>query len=102
MNDPNSASVSSQLYSPFWPLFAFFAALSYLQATYLVADFPQLRELKGARSELENSLTQSRVVSRLIDAVSGELLAMAAQSSEAAKIVAEFKIQLDKPSDPAK
>jgi len=80
----------------------FFAALMYLQATYVVNDYIQLREMRGALSQLQGSLTKSRVVSPMIEAVSGELLTLAAESKEAAKIVAEFKIQVHVPPGSAK
>ena len=100
--DSKQAATTSHLYSPFWPLFAFFAALMYLQATYVVNDYIQLREMRGAHAQLQGSLTKSRVVSPMIEAVSGELLTLAAESKEAAKIVAEFKIQVHVPPGPAK
>ena len=84
-------------YSPFWALGLVFATLIFLQASYLIDDFKKQAQIQNARAYLKPALTHARTISQTTEAVGRELVALSAKSPEAARIVAEFKIQYNNP-----
>jgi len=94
----NSPTTAAKTYSPFWALCLLFATLMFLQATYLIDDFKQKSQIEAARAQLKGALTQAQTISQTTEAVGRELVALAPTSPEAAKIIAEFKIQLNQPA----
>src|SRR5881394_1247260 len=46
-------------YSPFWPVFAVFAVLIFLQATYLIDDFKQHSQWQASKTELARTVAQA-------------------------------------------
>ncbi|MBI3850771.1 MAG: hypothetical protein HY298_10935 [Verrucomicrobia bacterium] len=99
MNPPNT---TVNTYSPFWALCVLFVTLLFLQTTYLIDDFKQKSQIQAARAQFKPTLTQAQNISQTTEAVGRELVALAPNSPEAAKIISEFKIQLNKPAQPAK
>lgn len=87
-------------YSPFWALLLLCATLGFLQSTYLIDDFKQKSQIQAARAQLKPTLTQAQTISQTTEAVGRELVALGAGSPEAAKIISEFKIQLNQPAPP--
>ena len=89
-------------YSPFWVLAAVFVALIYLQTTYLVGDFSKRGQIRAAREQLSAPLNKAQTINQMTEAVGRELLTLSTDSPEAAKIIAELKIQLNAPATVAK
>ena len=87
-------------YSPFWALLVLCATLIFLQATYLMDDFKQKSQIQTARSQVKPALAQAQTISQTTEAVGRELVTLAVNSAEAAKIISEFKIQLNQPALP--
>ncbi len=98
MNSPDRNTAKT--YSPFWALLVLCATLGFLQATYLIDDFKQKSQIEAARAQLKSALTQAQTISQTTEAIGRELVTLAATSPEAAKIIAEFKIQLNQPTTP--
>ena len=92
----------TKTYSPFWALCILFVTLIFLQASYLRDDFKQQSQIQTARTQLKPALTQAQTISQTTEAVGRELVTLSADSPEAAKIISEFKIQLNKPPQPNK
>ena len=90
-------STTAKSYSPFWALLVLCATLIFLQATYLIDDFRQKSQIQAAREQLKTALAQAQTISQTTEAVGRELVTLAANSPEAAKIISEFKIQLNQP-----
>jgi len=99
LNSPNTAA---KTYSPFWALCLLFATLIALQVAYVINDFEQRSQIKTMRAQLKPTLTQAQTISQTTEAVGRDLVTLSANSAEAAKIIAEFKIQLNKPPEPKK
>ena len=89
-------------YSPFWAIWIVFLTFVFLQASYFHDDFTQRSRIEAAETQLKTPLTQTLAINRTIEAVSRELLALAPDSAEAAKIIAEFNIILRPAAQPAK
>jgi len=88
----------SARYSPFWPVFAVFAVLIFLQATYLIDDFKQHSQWQASKVELARTVAQAQTVNLTAERVGHELLTLAADKSvEAAKIIADFQIRSNAP-----
>ena len=87
----------TKTYSPFWALGLLFATLIFLQVSYVIEDSKQQTQIQAARAQLKPALTQAKTISQTTEAVGHELVALAPKSPEAAKIIAEFKIQLNNP-----
>jgi hypothetical protein len=92
--DPRHAA---KTYSPFWPVLGVFGVLIFLQADYVLEDFRQHAQIETVRVQLQPALAQARTISQTTEAVGRELVALSTNSAEAAKIISEFKIQLNKP-----
>ena len=92
----------AQPYSPFCVLTLVFLTLVFLQTVYLRGDFSKRDQIRAARQQLTAPLNKAQTVNQMTEAVGRELLALAADSPEAAKIIAEFKIQINNPAQPAK
>ena len=100
MNPQNTAG---KIYSPCWALGLVFATLIFLQAWYVKDDFNQRSQIKAAGAQLKGLVGQAQTISQTTEAVGRELVALAAaDSEEAKKIIAEFKIQINKPAEVAK
>jgi hypothetical protein len=95
--DPN-VDRAVNVYSPFWPVFIVFATLIFVQAAYVIGDFQQQSQLKTARAQLQPLMVQAQTINQTTEAVGRELMAMSTNSPEAAKIIKEFKIQLNHPA----
>ncbi len=89
-------------YTPFCVLALVFATLVFLQAIYLKGDFTRRNQIQAARAQMTESLNKAQTINQMTEAVGRELLVLAEDSPEAAKIIAEFKIQLNQPPQPAK
>ena len=89
-------------YSPFWVLTAVFLTLVVLQTIYLRGDFTKRNQIRVAREQLTAPLAKAQTINQMTEAVGRELLALSADSPEAAKIITEFKIQINAPASPAK
>ena len=96
MTPPPTTSTAS--YSPFWALFAFFAALTFLQASYLLNDISERDRLQSAQIRMNAALHNAKIVNQTLESTSQDLLTLSAESAEAAKIVTEFKIQFTTPA----
>jgi len=93
----------AKTYSPFWPVGFVFATLIFLQAWYVKDDFNQRSQIKAAGAQLKGLVGQAQTINQTTEAVGRELDALAAaDSEEAKKIIAEFKIQVNKPAEAAK
>ena len=102
-NSPDDdAPDSGRLYSPFWVLALVFLTLVFLQTIYLRGDFTKRNQIRTAREQLTAPLAKAQTINQMTEAVGRELLTLSADSPEAAKIIAEFKIQLNAPANPAK
>ena len=89
-----------RIYSPFWVLTLVFLTLVFLQVVYLRGDFLKRDQIRAAREQLTAPLNKAQTINQMTEAVGRELLALAPDSPEAAKIIAEFKIQLNAPPNP--
>ena len=98
MENPTGPAQTPARYSPFWPVFAVFIVLIFLQAAYLIDDFKQRSQLKASKTELARTLAQAQTINLTVERVGHELLALAAdKSAEAVKIVADFQIRSNAP-----
>lgn len=98
---PSAAPPPDPSYSAFGAVFLVFLALIALQGIYLADDFRQRARLKAAEADLAGTLSQAQGIQLTAERVGHELLALAAaKSSEAARIVAEFQIETNAPSQP--
>jgi hypothetical protein len=110
-NPPSSpatdAKPAEKPYSSFWALLVVTLTLISMQVTYLADD----SKLKGQIQDIQKQLnaptvnapmTQALAIGKTTQAVSYELLALSANSTEASNIVAEFNIRLNTPLQPAK
>ena len=95
MNPQNN---SLKTYSPFWALGLLILTLGFLQGAYLVDDFDQRSKITVARSQMEGLVRQAQTISQTTEAVGRELFALSSTSEEAARIITEFKIQLNQPA----
>ena len=93
---------ASRSYSPFWAILAVFVTLIFLQTTYVMGDFEQKSQIKAAGAQVKPQLTQAKTVNQTTEALGRDLVALSANSTEAAKIVAEFKIRLNAPAEAPK
>ena len=97
MNSQASNNPAAKTYSSCWALCVLFATLIFLQVSYVIDDFRQKSQIQAARAQLKPTLTQAQNISQTTEAVGRELVALSTNSAEAAKIIAEFKIQLNSP-----
>ena len=98
VNNPTSPAQATERYSPFWPVFAVFVVLIFLQATYVIDDFKQRSQWKASKTELARTVAQAQSINLTAERVGHELLTLAADKSvEAAKIVADFQIRSNAP-----
>ena len=97
MNSQTYNNLATKIYSPFWALCLLFATLIALQISYVMSDFGLKSQLQAARAQLKPTLTQAQTVSQTTEAVGRDLVTLSANSTEAAKIISEFKIQLNTP-----
>ena len=94
----NNQTDPSARYSPFWPVFAVFVVLIFLQGNYLIDDFKQRSQLQAVKTELTRTVAQAQTINLTAERVGHELLVLAAdKSAEAAKIIAEFQIRSNAP-----
>ena len=100
-NDTTVNRPAGNIYSPFWALWVVFLTLLFLQSTYLVGDYKQQSEIQAVRLQIKSAVAQAQAVSQTTEAVGRELVALSGKSTEAAKIIAEFKIKLNAPAQPA-
>ena len=98
----HNQDAAAKTFSPFWALCLLFATLIFLQAAYVIDDFNQQSQIQAARAQLKPMLTQAQTISQTTEAVGRDLVSLSANSGEAAKIIAEFKIQINKPAEPKK
>ena len=101
-NMTSDAGPAEKSYPPFWALWIVFLTMACLQAAYLSNELRQQSRIEATLAEMKVPLAQSQAVNQTIEAIGRELLALSADSTEAAKIVAEFKIKLTEPAKPAK
>ena len=97
----DSSPGATRLYSPFCVLVLVFLTLLFLQAVYLRGDFIKHNQIRAARDQLNAPLAKAQTINQMTEAVGRELLALAPDSPEAAKIIAEFKIQLNTNTPPS-
>ncbi len=97
-NQPTAAKT----YSPFWALCLVFATLITLQIAYVINDIEQRSQIRVARAQLQPMLNKAQTISQTTEAVGRDLVTLSTSSAEAAKIIAEFKIQLNKPAEAKK
>src|SRR6266542_3838038 len=98
VKNQSEPSQMSARYSPFWPVFAVFGVLIFLQATYVIDDFRQRAQWNASKTELARTVAQAQTVNLTAERVGHELLTLAAdKSAEAAKIVADFQIRSNAP-----
>jgi len=95
MNPQNTAA---KTYSPFWALGLVFATLIFLQAWYLKDDFNQRSQIEATQAQLKSLVGQAQTINQTTEAVGRELFALSSTSEEAARIITEFKIQLNQPA----
>jgi hypothetical protein len=82
-------------------VFALFLTFSVAQTIYFYDALQNRREIRTASTALKRDLPHAREVMETLDKVGRDLLILShAKSSEAAKIVAEFNIQLTGVSNP--
>ena len=88
MNTDKSAAAHThdQPFTSFWAVWIVFATLAVLQASYCLEDSNQRSRLEAADVQLKTALARATTVSRTMDAVGREVLALASDSPEAAKI----------------
>lgn len=98
----NPQTRPSKTYSSFWALGLLIVTLMFLQTTYLIDDYKQKSQIEAARIQINPTLAQARTISQTTEAVGRELVTLAPDSPEAAKIIAEFRIQLNQPPQDAK
>ena len=101
MNPPSDAA-QKQKYSPFWALVLLIGTLIFLQTAYVADDIRQRSQIEAARAQLKGLLGHAQTISQTTDSIGRELVALAAKSDEAARIIAEFRIQIDNPAAQAK
>ena len=99
MNPQNTAT---KAYSPFWALVLLFTTLIFLQAWYVKDDFNLRSQINAESGQLKDLVGKAQTISQTTEAVGRELVALSSDSEEAKKIITEFKIQLNKPPEPAK
>jgi type II secretory pathway pseudopilin PulG len=95
------AGLEEKCYSPFWAIWLVFVALAFWQALSFVDDSQDRDRLMLTENQLRASLSQVRAVNQTLDAVGRELVVLAPDSFEAARIVNEYKIKVG-PVQPAK
>jgi archaellum component FlaC len=98
----NSHTTAAKTYSPFWALCLLFGTLIFLQVAYVIDDFKQRSQIQAAREQLKPILTKAQNISQTTEAVGRELVALSPTSPEAAKIISELKIQVNKPVETKK
>lgn len=85
-------------YSPFWALVVLVITLSFLQTAYLIDDFADRARIQTARSELKPVFARAQTINQTTEAVGRELIVLSSKSPEAAKIVAEFNLEINNPA----
>ena len=107
MNDSEKKAVmeikaGAGRYSPFWPIFVVFLTLAVMQGFYLRSALVQRAQMKVNDEQITKVLPQARTINQMVENVGHELIALSnAKSTEAAKIISEFKIQMNAPVAPA-
>lgn len=96
----NHQNTVAKTYSPFWALVLVFATLIFLQAWYLKDDLSQRSQIEATQAQLKSLVGQAQTISQTTEAVGRELFALSSSSEEAARIITEFKIQLNQPGQP--
>lgn len=87
--------------SPFRALAVLFITVGFQQGAYLINDFGTCDRIQLARSELKTVLAQARTINQTTEAVGRDLIVLASKSPEAARIVAEFKLEISNPAPAA-
>src|SRR6266404_1063493 len=85
-------------YSAFWPVWVVFIVLVFLQGAYVLDDFKQRSQILATRAQIKPGLTQAQTINQTTESVGRELMALSTNSSEAAKIISEFKIKINAPA----
>lgn len=110
MNASNAEpSGQTRGYTPFWALCLVFLPLIFLQIMYLVEDYrereqilKQREQYQTAGTQLNGPLARAQTIGQTTDAIGRELLTLSSNSPEAASIISEFRIQLNRPPLPPK
>jgi hypothetical protein len=88
-------------YSAFWPVVIVFATLAVVQGIYLAGTLRTRDQLSARRANVQQVLPQAQLINQTVENVGKELFALSdGKSNEAAKIIAEFNIQLQQAAAP--
>ena len=92
----NSTSPSPVAYSPFWAIVLIAVGLLGLELSNVVESARQQGRLKAMLAESGNGFSRAQTILQTTEKVGRDLLALtAAGSTEAGKIVSEFKMQIN-------
>ena len=94
----NPEEFPQKAYSLFFPVWLVFLVFALVQGAHLVDDFRQYSQIKSIRTQFKPALTQAQTVNQTTEAVGRDLVAIAPNSPEAAKIISEFKIRIGSPA----
>jgi FMN phosphatase YigB (HAD superfamily) len=100
-SSPETVPQTTLGFSPFPAVFALFLVFSAAQAIYLYDALQNRAEIRAASAALNRDLPRAREILETLDKVGRDLLVLSnAKSSEAARIVGEFNIQLTGTPEP--
>jgi hypothetical protein len=94
----NPGEFPQKTYSPFWSVWLVFMVFLLVQCAHLAEDFRARSQMKAMRTQFKPALIQAQTVNQTTEAVGRDLVALAPNSSEAAKIISEFKIRVGSPA----
>ena len=86
---------SDLAYSPFWPLLIVLVAIGIVQAYHFFGTLEARKQMKETREQVQKVLPNAKTINDAVENVGRDLVALSdGKSNEAAKIIAEFNIQL--------
>ena len=85
----------TNIYSPFWPVLIVLVAIGIVQAYHFSTTLDERKQMEAAREQVQKVLPNARTINDAVENIGRDLIALSdGKTNEAAKIIAEFNIQL--------
>ena len=82
-------------YSAFWPVLIVLISIGIVQAYHFSGTLEARKQMKETREQVQKVLPNAKSINDAVENVGRDLIALSdGKSNEAAKIIAEFNIQL--------
>ena len=95
----SSQSTHGETYSPFWPIFIVFAVFLLLQVLEVKNRITQRQQMTAASTQLTSLVPKAQTIQKTLENVGHDLMTLSdGKTNEAAKIIAEFGIQMNAPT----